>query len=515
MPAPPPAESGTDLRLSLEVTHDGLEARLSGKVANPEQSPDKSEIQRSIVRLLKEEEVKNGVLTQAVRQAAERLAQGEELRELVVAKGQAPVMGADAEIELLVNLEAAKVGRQTQSGHIDFRDKGPLPVVEAGTPLARLRAARPGEPGVDVRGQPVEAPQVRMLRLRAGKGVELEQAETVAVAAAQGMVLRPEEDLFEVVEAYEVGGDVNFDTGHLDFPGAVKVSGAVLADFKVRCYRLEVNELEPGCEVEVRDDLLVAGGIMGARVKAGGKVVARFVRDSRITCGGDMVVESEIVETEVESEGRVVLTTGDGRLVNSRVAAIRGVAAGRIISSGSGGTKIRLGVRPEFEQAVYAARKKVSGLQDEVAELAQVLGGQREELAGAEADLRGLIAALKDPAQQGNREGLMSQVEMIKPLRENLKEGVASGKARLDELMYELQREQERLEEMEAVMPAGNVWLDVRQGADATTEIRAPRSSLTLQSQEGAFSARELMVKDKKTGQAKPAIQMGNLRSGV
>jgi hypothetical protein len=109
----------------------------------------------------------------------------------------------------------------------------------------------------------------------------------------------------------------------------------------------------------------------------------------------------------------------------------------------------------------------------------------------------------------------MSQVEMIKPLRENLKEGVASGKARLDELMYELQREQERLEEMEAVMPAGNVWLDVRQGADATTEIRAPRSSLTLQAQEGAFSARELMVKDKKTGQAKPAIQMGNLRSGV
>jgi hypothetical protein len=211
----------------------------------------------------------------------------------------------------------------------------------------------------------------------------------------------------------------------------------------------------------------------------------------------------------------VVLTTGDGRLVNSRVAAIRGVTAGRIISSGSGGTKIRLGVSAEFEQAVYAARKRVSHLQNEISDLAQVLGGQREELAGAEADLRGLIAALKDPAQKGNREGLLGQVDMIKPLRETLKEGLANGQARLDEMMYELQRTQEKLEEMEVVMPAGSVWLDVRQGADATTEIRAPRSSLVLQAKEGAFSARELVVKDKKTGQNKPAIQMGNLRSGV
>jgi hypothetical protein len=514
MSAPPQSENGA-LSLRLEISPDGLEARLSGQVDTQEQTPDKVLLQRHIVRLLKEEEVKNGVLTQVVRQAVERLAQGEALSGLVVAKGQPPDPGRDAEIQPLVSLEATKVGRQTSSGHIDFRDKGPLPVVEAGTPLARLIPARPGGPGVDVRGQPVEPPPVRVLKLRAGKGVELEQAETVAVAAAQGMVLRPEEDRFEVVEALEINGDVNYDTGHLDFPGVVKVAGAVLADFRVRCYRLEVNELEPGCQVEVRDDLVVAGGIMGATVRAGGKVVARFVRDSQITCGGDMVAENEIVESTVESEGRVLLTTGDGRLVNSRVAAIRGVTAGRVISSGSGGTKIRLGVSAEFEQAVYAARKRVSHLQNEISDLAQVLGGQREELAGAEADLRGLIAALKDPAQKGNRDGLLGQVEMIKPLRETLREGLASGQAHLDEMMYELQRTQEKLEEMEVVMPAGSVWLDVRQGADATTEIRAPRSSLVLHNKEGAFSARELLVKDKKTGKSKPAIQMGNLRSGV
>ncbi len=500
---------GKAAQLGIEIADSGLVARLYGRAA-PGQ--DQTEIQQQIVRILRDEGIKHGIQPQALREAVEALVKGETLEGVVVAQGRKPQPGQDAHIEVKVTLESERVGRRTKDGHIDFRDKGPLPVVEVGTTLAVLTPAIPGQPGVTVRGEVIQPPQPRILKFRKGHGVKIEQDGRVAVAAVQGMAIRREEDLFEVHEVLMIDGDVDFESGHIDFPGVVKVGGAVLSDFKVRCYELHVGELEPRSTVEVRDNLTVRGGIMGAQVKVGGKVVARFARDSKITCKGDFVAETEIVQCDIESEGKVSLTAVGGRVVNSRIAAVKGVVVGEIVSTGSGGSKIRLGVRPEFEQAVYAARKRVEDLEKEIQDLSEIVQAQQEELVTTEEDLRGLIKAIKDPAQQANRENLLSQMEMIKPMRETLKEGVASGRARLDELSYELQRQREKLAEMETVMPSGAVWLHVRVSAGATTEIRGPRTSRVLNNKEGPFSAREVLVKDKQTGQSKPMIQMTNLR---
>lgn len=504
------AAGGQDAQLEIEVSEDGLSARLFGRCAD---CTDQTALQRQIVSLLRDEGIKHGIQPQALRQAVEDLVKGNKVEGQIVAMGQPPTEGTDASIEAKVELETNRVGRKIEGGHIDFRDKGPLPVVEVGTPLAVLKPAVTGQPGITVRGQQIKPPKPRMLRFRKGHGVSVEQDGLVVVAAAQGMVIRREEDHFEICEVFEVKGDVDFESGHIDFPGVVKINGAVLSDFKVRCYELEVGELEPRSSVEVRGTLVVKGGIMGAQVKVGGKTVARFVRDSKILCKDDLTVENEIVQCDIECEGKVVLTSSEGRVVNSKIAAVKGMTASELVSTGKGGTKIRLGVRPEFEQAVYAVRKGLKDMEKEIEELQETVQAQTEELDSTEEDLRGLIAALKDPAQADNRENLMGQVNMIKPMRETLKEGVSAGRSRLEDLEYETQRQSEKLIQMEAVMPVGAVWLNVRTSADATTEIRGPRASRTLDHKEKSFSAREVMVKDKKTGQSKPMIQMGNLRS--
>jgi uncharacterized protein (DUF342 family) len=505
-------DQGKAAQLQIEVSEDGLSALLYGKCDGTE---DQAALQRQIVSLLRDEGIKHGIQPQSIRQAVEQLAKGNNLQGQVVALGQAPKEGTDASIEAKVELDTNRVGRVSEGGHIDFRDKGPLPVVEVGTPLAVLTPAVMGQPGVTVRGQRIKPPKPRMLRFRKGHGVAIEQEGQVVVAAAQGMVIRRDEDHFEIREVYEVKGDVDFESGHIDFPGVVRIDGAVLSDFKVRCYELEVGELEPRSSVDVRDNLTVKGGIMGAQVKVGGKIVARFARDSKIVCKGDVTVENEIVQCDIDSEGKVELTSHEGRVVNSTIAAVKGMTASELVSTGKGGTKIQLGVRPEFEQKIYAVRKSLKDMEREITDLKEAIQAQVEELATTEEDLRGLIVALKDPAQAENRENLMGQVNMIKPMRETLKEGVEAGRARLEDLDYEMQRQSEKLIQMEAVMPVGAVWLNVRTSAGATTEIRGPRASRALDHKEGPFSAREIMVKDKQTGQSKPMIQMGNLRSNT
>jgi uncharacterized protein (DUF342 family) len=512
--SPDPPENGNaqekGAKLEIEVSEEGLSARLFGICDDCE---DQAALQRQIVSLLRDEGIKHGIQPQALRQAVEALVKGKKVEGQVVAKGQRPTEGKDASIEVKVELETNRVGRKIDGGHIDFRDKGPLPVVEAGTPLAVLSPAVMGTPGVTVQGKQIKPPKPRMLRFRKGHGVAIEQDGRVVVAAAQGMVIRRDEDHFEIREVFEVQGDVDFESGHIDFPGAVRIGGAVLSDFKVRCYELEVGEMEPRSTVEVRDNLVVKGGIMGAQVKVGGKVIARFARDSKIDCKGDMTVENEIVQCDIDCEGKVNLTSGEGRVVNSRIAAVKGVTAAELVSTGKGGTKIRLGVKPEFEQEVYAVRKRLKDMEKEIEDLQEAIQAQEEELDSTEEDLRGLIANLKDPSQADNRDNLMGQVNMLKPMRQTLMEGVKAGRERLEDLDYEMQRQSEKLIQMEAIMPVGAVWLNVRTSAGATTEIRGPRASRTLDHKEGSFSAREVLVKDKQTGQSKPMIQMGNLRS--
>ncbi len=496
----------------LELSSDKMEATLSGRA---EPGADLRAVQLAVTNLLREHGIKHGLSVQEMRQAIEMLCQGKDISGLVIARGTPPEPGRDASIQMLVSLPGGQVGRQNAQGHVDFRDRGALPVIKPGTPIATLQAAQPGKPGRNVLGKDMAAPPARLLRLQKGRGVELEQNGTVAMATLKGILNRPSEERFEVLDVLEINGDVDFNVGHVNFPGLVRVKGAVLPDFRVRAHTLEVETLENRSRVEVTGDLRVAGGIMGCEILAGGRVSARYVRQSRIVCGGDCVVENEIVSSEVVSNGKVSISSGDGRMVNSQVAAIKGVSTNDLVCSGRGSMVVRLGVRPEFEQKLQNAKRQLTALAKEREHLQEVLVGQEQELSATEEELRGILASLNDPEQQANRDNFLTQVHMIKPLRDNLKEGVANGRTRLEDIAYEAQRLSEKMVEMQAFLPAGAVWLDVRGKAEAMSEIRTPRAALVLEQSSNSFSAREVEIKDKATGASTFAVKMGNLRSSA
>ncbi len=501
------------LNLWLEVSADQMKASLSGQV---EGRADRRQAQLAITNLVREEGIKHGLSVQDIKHAVDSLVIGDNVENLVIARGTPFERGQDAHIEVLVPIgeEERPAQRNAQQDKVDFRDRGRIPVVEKGTPMAVLTPAQPGNPGRDVRGNLVQPPAVRLLKLKKGRGIVLEQDDMVAVAAVRGMAHRPEVDTFEVQEILVIKGDVDFQVGHVDFPGVVRVAGSVLPDFRVRAHTLEVEILETGSEVEVVADITVRGGIMGAIVQAGGKVTARYVSQSQVIAGGDVVVENEIVGSEVDSKGKLGLTASEGRIVDSKISAIRGVSVAKILSSGSP-TIIRIGVSAEFEQKLNSARRAVAMLNQERKQLMEFLQAQEEELNATEDELRTLLAHLNDPSQALDRDNLVAQVQMIKPLRLTLKEGLTQGRSREQDITYELQRLSEKVAEMEALLPTGNIWLDVRNEAEAGTEIKTPHAAVTLEINSKAFSAREVVSKDKETGNVSYGIKLGPLRSGA
>jgi uncharacterized protein (DUF342 family) len=488
-----------------------MEARLFGQA---ESGVDRKHIQLAITNLVREEGLKHGLSAQQVREAVETLCSGGEVKDLVIAKGTAPHPGLDARIEVLVPMSDMRLKAQVDDGRVDFRDRGSIPTVEKGTPIAVLHPAEPGQPGRNVIGEVIKPQEVRVLRLRKGKGVTLEEDERMVVAAVRGMAIRPEVDKFEVQEILIIKGDVDFKVGHVDFPGVVKVDGTVMPDFKVKAFSLECQSVETGCTIEVLGDLKVQGGILGSEISAGGKISALYMSQCKVTCGGDLVVQNEIVGCKVECNGRVQVTAGEGRIVTCQITALRGASAASLLSSG-GATVIHVGMRPDFEQKMLSTRRAMTTLRGEGAQLEEFLLAQDEELTATEGELRALLSALSDPGQSANRENLLAQVQMIKPLRQALKDGVTGGRNRLEEIRYQLQRLSEKLAEMEALVPTGNIWLDVRTLAEAGTEIRGPHSAVALEQNSTGFSARELGAKDKDTGAINYAIKLGPLRSGA
>jgi hypothetical protein len=499
------------VQLRLELSPDRMEARLAGRAAA---GVDRREIQLGITALLKEHEVKHGISTQDIREAVELLNQGIEVDDKVIARGTPSEPGQDGAIEVLVPLktEHQPTAKADGAGKLDFRDRGTIPIVEPDTPVARLTPAMPGHPGRDVQSNFLHVPEVRMLKLRKGKGVTLSGDGLTLISTVHGMAHRPEVDLFEVQEIYIIDGDVDFQVGHVDFPGVVRVSGSVLPDFKVRCHTLEVGILESRSKVEVKADLIVEGGILGAEVKAGGKVSARYISQSKVTAGDDVIVANEIVASEVEATGRVHITSSDGRIVDSQISAVRGISCAKVNSS-TASSILRFGVSPELEQRIASTRRAIHTLTQERLQLIQFLIAQQDELDGTEQELRTILSQVNDPARAIDRDNYLAQIQMIKPLRQALKDGVTSGQTRKEDITYELQRLHEKLTELENMIPPGKIWIDVRSMAEAGTELHGPRASVVLEINSKAFSAREVVGQDQQTGVATYAVKLGPLRT--
>jgi len=484
-----------------------MSAELSGHFPS---GGDPKELQQQLKDLLREKGVRHGIMVEEVRRALDLLGQGQKVERLKVAQATPAKPGADAQVELALDFPEEVLERLARPGPLDL-ELPSLPLVKPGDVIARLIPPRRGIPGSDVLGRVIRPPGVRRYQLQAGRGVDLSEDGLEVRAAVAGVVVRPEHDRFEVLEVLEIDGDVDEKTGSIQFPGLVKITGTVLRGFRVIADSLVARTLEPGSQIKLRGSLRLSGGCMGSQVVAGGNMRALFVRDSRLQVRGNLVVSTEIVTSRVHCGGTVTILQRDGRIVNSFVAATNGVTTGDIKSSGVEPTVIRLGIRPEQETELASLRRRLDRMREESLQLDEMLIAQIEELRATEQELREMLILLKDPDYEG-REALISQVEMIKPMRETLKEGLAEGRRRQDEFEIKIQRMERKIEEKSQTLPKGAVRLVVRGEADPTTEIRGSWSSLSLDRVQRSFMASESAMFDSTSGVKHSLIELVRIK---
>lgn len=342
-----------------------------------------------------------------------------------VAKGIRPIQGQDARVEFFFNTDYLKAGGMDEDGNIDFKQRGEIPLVEKGTVLAEKTPVVESRCGQNIYGDEVSTEKGDDVALKFGNGAVLSEDGLKILANVRGYPKYSLAGVVYVHDIYTAAGDVDFETGHIEFDGNVHVKGCIKAGFKVKGNDVSSAELDGGI-VEADGDLKVNGGINEGRIYARGSVYAKFIHSSEIVCMGDVHVQKEIVDSTIEASGACVID--HGKLISSRVTAKMGLSARNVGTEMSSPSTIKVGHDAFTEKEIKKNRARVAALKKEIAVKEEKKAGLKSENAElqkkitelahvqdrAQLEQRDVEQQMADPANAGEKDGLNTRFAQLK-----------------------------------------------------------------------------------------------------
>jgi hypothetical protein len=228
---------------------------------------------------------------------------------------------------------------------IDYKERGVIPYVEKGALIAERSPGIPGKNGKDVYGKRIDAKKARHVTLRCGNGALLSEDKRMIYSRIDGMPVSTtgRNERVDVLPQYYVKGDVNMKTGNIRFNGPVVVTGTVQSGFKVRCAKLEANELFRA-DIRVDGDVNIQGGVVGSKISCLGAFKAKFVKGSTIVCEDDIVVSNGIVDSNIETRNNCIVETN--KILTSEIMAFKDIVTMHIGSKTSPGCHLTIGMDP-------------------------------------------------------------------------------------------------------------------------------------------------------------------------
>ncbi|MBI9077632.1 MAG: DUF342 domain-containing protein [Desulfatibacillum sp.] len=321
---------------------------------------------------------------------------------VAIAKGYNAVPGTPRHIEYFFDIDPLRVGKVKEGGDLDFKERGEIPQVQKGQVIAQVVEGLEGIPGMDVFGQQIEAPKVDSIKMmvRVGKGAAKSEDGSAVVATTDGRPMVTGDGRLFVFPGLTIPGDVNLETGHIRFEGAIDVKGVVQDGFEVVGGSLTVKEIGKST-INVKGDLVVQGGILGANIQAGGTIKARHIYGSTVEAVGDILVEKQILDSRVITTGACLIPRG--KILSSGICAKNGVDAMQVGSEASKPCTLLVGVDERLKREIDRIKAEIEAIRKQRAKKEVFL----EEIRKARDKLQenvGRLAQVQDQALVATRD---------------------------------------------------------------------------------------------------------------
>ncbi|MCG8549953.1 MAG: FapA family protein [Desulfobacterales bacterium] len=258
-----------------------------------------------------------------------------------VARGTAPVKGKDARIEYFFETDYLKAGGIDEDGNIDFKERGPIPWVKKGSLLAKKVPMTDARNGKNIFDLELHVPPVADADLKHGTGVVPSSDGLKLYAEIAGTPTLDRSNKVQVNHAFTAPGDVDFETGHINYGGDIVIKGTLKSGFKAQGRVVRADTVDGG-EIRASGDVTVLNGMIGGVVYARGNVNIKFIQNSTIYCLGNLTVDKEILDSRIMTSGAVFIKNGE--IISSDITCNKGLFAKHLGTEKSAPNTITFGV---------------------------------------------------------------------------------------------------------------------------------------------------------------------------
>jgi len=334
--------------LIVEVSKDAMECKI-GFIPGNQWFGTKLSVM-DIVNAIKNAGVVHGILSDVINMVqVNRPPTGAMVQ---VAVGREPIAGQNGYLKFGFDKDGVSAKpKLLENGSVDYRNVDSILKAKKGEPLVEVIDATLGVDGINVKGQRVPFKPGKIApRLPKGKNTTVSIDEKTLTADIDGQI-QVNNARVDVVASLHINGDVNFQTGNIDFTGSVFIEGTVFNGFTVKATEnIEVKGAIEGADIDAGGNINLLGGVKGVGksvIKAGGDIFARYVERATLIALGDITSES-IMHSDIECDGHLIVDGKKGLLVGGKIYAGKSVTA-KVIGSVMGTlTEITVGTSPEF-----------------------------------------------------------------------------------------------------------------------------------------------------------------------
>jgi len=325
----------------LTVSDDKMEAHLSltEKMTTPVSVDD-------VKTFLSENNITYGIVPDS--QIAVFLKKcGETPIDFLVAGGDPPVEGEDAYIKYNFDENYLQAGEIKDDGSIDFKERGGVPKVKEGDLIAEKIPLKPGQQGTDIYSNVISVDEPNDVKINCDQGTVISEDGLSVTAKIGGQPNVTMGGILSVFSELTIKGDVDFETGNIDYNGNIYVGGTVKDGFIVKGGTLTAKEIL-GATIHSKGSVVVSGGIIGANIQAEGQVYAKFIKDGNIKAYGDVIVQKEILDSKIRTSN----ACKSQKIISSLVGSKLGIEAKEIGTDVSPPCTIKIGVDEHIKKIV-------------------------------------------------------------------------------------------------------------------------------------------------------------------
>ncbi|TYP59902.1 DUF342 domain-containing protein [Thermosediminibacter litoriperuensis] len=332
-----------DSQMEIEISKDEMSAVIS---LSPPKGGEMLNLE-DIIAELNKKGVEYGIDVEKIK---EMLDKGIFCSRIQIAKGLEPKAGKDGEIKYYFEVHKELKPKIAEDGKVDFRDLGFITNVTKGQLLAEIIPPEKGLPGKTITGKTIPAIDGKEVKLRTGKNVILSEDGSKIFSGIDGHPVIFDGHI-SVLPIMEIRGDVGPATGNIDFIGSVKIYGNIKSGYKVKAEGdVEVEGYVESAEIISGGKVILKRGIQGMGkgfVKAAQDVVAKYIENSTVEAGQNIIVYEAIMHSYLSAGNRIEVSGKKGQLVGGSAKAGEEINAKIIGSPMATYTEVEVGINPK------------------------------------------------------------------------------------------------------------------------------------------------------------------------